>query len=201
MKWEDGYLEHDNWLFHPIEEWSQFFESCNWYTFNPIKFEIENDAALGGFEITSIILGLGFRWRWNYTETEKLAEIKQVIGDIKSGKIKTEDLPPADFTRRHHTYDGETKMVTGEQVRQAAAKANITRIDHHDCGGCGYMTAFLIRDGQLYFDPGCNCSRYGCSCPEPRSWDSAADWINMQSKPEHKINVAKMFGLELDQAR
>lgn len=88
-------------------------------------------------------------------------------------------------------------MVTGEQVKEACVKAGITRIDHHDCAGCGYMTAYLICDGELAFDPGCDCSRYGPRCPEPRTWGSAADWINMQSKDESRAAVAKLFGLEL----
>lgn len=95
-------------------------------------------------------------------------------------------------------------MVTGEQVKQAVMKAGITRIDHHDCGGCGYMTAYLIENGDLYFDPGCDCSRYGRSPPEPRSWDSAAGWINMQARTgEHGdigAKVAAKFGLELESA-
>lgn len=95
-------------------------------------------------------------------------------------------------------------MVTGEQVKEAALKAGITRIDHHDCGGCGYMTAYLIEDGRLYFDPGCYCSRYGAAMSEPRSWQSAADWINMQSRSgDHgdvAAKIAAQFGLELEPA-
>lgn len=88
--------------------------------------------------------------------------------------------------------------VTGEQVKAAAEKAGLTRIDHHDCGGCGYMTAYLIRDGKLYFDPGCDCSRLGPAAIEPRTWNSAADWINMQSEQKHRVAVAQKFGLELE---
>jgi hypothetical protein len=73
-------------------------------------------------------------------------------------------------------------MITGEQVKQAMIAAKIRKVDHHDCGVCGYMTRYL-RDGEdLYFDAGCYCT-YG-SEPAPRSWDSAAEWINMQSQPD-----------------
>lgn len=91
-------------------------------------------------------------------------------------------------------------MVTGEQVRDAVAKAGISRVEHHDCGGCGYMTAYLIEDGNLYFDPGCFCGR--TVQPEPRSWDSAADWINMQSRTgqygDVAAKIAAKFGLDLE---
>jgi hypothetical protein len=87
-------------------------------------------------------------------------------------------------------------MVTAEQVKQAVEAAGIERIDHHDCGGCGYMTAYLVQGGQLYFDPGCDCSRRGPAEPEPRDWGDAADWINMQSG-EWAAKIAKRFGIEL----
>lgn len=95
-------------------------------------------------------------------------------------------------------------MVTGEQVKEAVAKAGIARVDHHDCGGCGYMTAYLVVDGNLFFDPGCDCSRYGPATPEPRSWDSAAEWINMQKRTgewgDIGAKIAAKFGLELEPA-
>jgi hypothetical protein len=88
-------------------------------------------------------------------------------------------------------------MVTGEQVKAAVLKAGIKQVDHHDCAGCGYMTRYVIEGDQLYFDPGCHCSRYGYTMAEPRSWDSAADWINMQSRPDVAAKIAAMFGLDL----
>lgn len=89
-------------------------------------------------------------------------------------------------------------MVTGAQVKEAAEKAGITRVDHHDCGGCGVMVYYSIHDGHLLFNPACGCSY---SPPEPRSWQSAADWINMQ-KREGKwgdvgAKTAAQFGLTL----
>jgi hypothetical protein len=88
--------------------------------------------------------------------------------------------------------------VTGEQVREAAIKAGITRVDHHDCGGCGYMCTYRIVGGQIYFDPGCDCSRFGPSPMEPVEWESAARWINMQSQPKIRAEIAAKFGLVLE---
>lgn len=89
------------------------------------------------------------------------------------------------------------RNVTAEEVKDACAKAGITRIDHHDCGGCHYMCNYQIIDGKLYFDPGCDCPRYGRASIEPRGWDDASNWINMQHKDEYKIMVAAKFGLTL----
>ncbi|MER9196417.1 hypothetical protein NKI13_24550 [Mesorhizobium australicum] len=67
-----------------IEQWSQFFSACNWYTFNPIMFEIEDEPSMGGLEATFIILGLGFRVRWNYEETEQVKDIVRQVEEIKA---------------------------------------------------------------------------------------------------------------------
>lgn len=72
---------HINW----IEQWSQFIERCNWYDFNPVGIGGEWDRMLGGVEVTVILLGLGFRLRYNYAETEVLEEIRQRGSEILEG--------------------------------------------------------------------------------------------------------------------
>jgi hypothetical protein len=86
--------------------------------------------------------------------------------------------------------------VTGAEIERAVTEAKILRIEHHDCGMCGYMTSYLVNRGELFFDAGCDCVRYA---PPPRlvSWDDAADWINMQSSAEWKTKIAKSFGIDL----
>lgn len=71
---------------HLFEEWSQFFERCNWYTFRFVLLEFENDETLGGVEITLAIFGLGVRVRWNHTETETIREIKEQVAEIQKGQ-------------------------------------------------------------------------------------------------------------------
>jgi hypothetical protein len=72
---------------------------------------------------------------------------------------------------------------------------DIRVVDHHRCGGCGYMTQY-VRDGEdLFFDGGCGCSSGGLT---RRSWDDAAGWINMQTKPESKAKLMRAFGLSGD---
>lgn len=89
--------------------------------------------------------------------------------------------------------------VTGEQVKAAVIAANIEYVDHHDCGGCGYMTQYLREGDRLYFDPGCYCSRYGPTMTGLRTWDDAAEWINMQSDQEVRDKLRLRFGLPAEE--
>lgn len=93
-------IEHGNWLIEFCEDWSQFFDGpCNWYTFRFCLVEIENDVSMGGVEAMVILLGLGFRWRWNHTNTEQRSEIVRLISDINAGRIETTPfVPPVDPT-------------------------------------------------------------------------------------------------------
>lgn len=86
--------------------------------------------------------------------------------------------------------------VTGEEVKAAMLAANITHVDHHDCGLCGYMTKYWREGEQLYFDRGCDCSWGGS---EPKSWEDAAAWINMQNDPKWHTELRKRFGLPVSE--
>lgn len=81
--------EESDWFIEWIQEWSQMLGGCNWYTFHVCQIEFEWDKMMGGVEATVIIFGLGFRWRWNYEETDTMKEIKRRRDDVMSGKAKT----------------------------------------------------------------------------------------------------------------
>lgn len=89
-------------------------------------------------------------------------------------------------------------MVTPEQVANAVREAGITRIEHHNCSICGHMVCYTVDQGQLFFNGGCGCS---WSPPQHRSWDDAAEYINMQSRSgkwgDVGAKVAKRFGIDL----
>lgn len=72
-----------NLLVEGIEEWSQIAPRYNWRTFHPVMLEIEDDRMFGAVEMTAVILGVGFRIRWTYTETEAM---RRTCGDMD--KIK-----------------------------------------------------------------------------------------------------------------
>jgi len=82
--------------------------------------------------------------------------------------------------------------VTGEQVMAAVVSAGLDYIDHHDCGICGSSVFYSVVDGNLYFNPGCGCS---WSPPEQRTWESAADWINMQDNDSVRTKIKAKFGM------
>jgi hypothetical protein len=84
-------------FFDWIEEWSQFFQQCNWRTFHFTQFEVEDDRSLGAIEATLILLGLGFRVRWNYKTTVFVAQLQQQVDDVKSGKEPTFPLSHMDL--------------------------------------------------------------------------------------------------------
>ena len=47
-------------------EWKQLGKKFNWYTFNFITLELENEPFTGGVELTFVLLGFGFTLRYNY---------------------------------------------------------------------------------------------------------------------------------------
>lgn len=67
------------------QDWSQLLGGCNWYTFRFADIQFEWDKILGGVEATIVLLGLGFRWRWNFTETELTESLAKTIEDIENG--------------------------------------------------------------------------------------------------------------------
>jgi len=73
------------WFIDWVEQWSQFIRHDNWNTFIFIQIEFEDDRMMGGVETTIILLGLGFRLRWNYKETEFSKEfderLKEILGE------------------------------------------------------------------------------------------------------------------------
>ena len=87
---------------------------------------------------------------------------------------------------------GRYMKVTAEQVKAAMIAADITRVEHHECSMCGYMTAYLREGEELYFDPGCYCT--DGAGPEMRLWDDPAHWINMQDE-EWSRKIADKFGI------
>ena len=88
----DGYLEIGPVILSGIQEWSQLFEPCNWRTFHPVMVEIEDDIILGGVECTVILLGLGFRIRWNHSQTEFGDELSRRVGELMDAEPSELDL-------------------------------------------------------------------------------------------------------------
>lgn len=85
-------------------------------------------------------------------------------------------------------------MITGEMVHQAMIREDITYVPHHACGGCGYTVQYIRKGDRLYFDASCAC---GSERREPRSWDQAAAWINLQCNETNMRDIARRFGVKI----
>lgn len=76
------HFEKGRWLVSIWEEWSQFFESCNWYTFRFFMFEVEDERNMGTAEVTLVVMGFGLRVVFRHTDTEFAKEIGRQIGEM-----------------------------------------------------------------------------------------------------------------------
>ena len=95
--------------------------------------------------------------------------------------------------------DTMPRDVTPEEVRETLARTGRRVIPHHPCSICDYVTNYFVgQDGQLYFDPGCNCTRpTHRRSPLLRNWSDLSDWVNMQQTPRAKREVASRMDIEL----
>ena len=83
------------------------------------------------------------------------------------------------------------EKITSKELQAAMVAANITSVFHHSCGICDYPTSYIREGENIYFDSGCGCtSRSHLSL---RTWDSVADWVNMQNE-ENQSALKKEFG-------
>ena len=74
--------DEKDWFFEFYEDYSQLLQKCKWYAFRFAHIEVENDKLMGDFEATFILLGLGFRFRWNHTLTKERQECDEAIKKI-----------------------------------------------------------------------------------------------------------------------
>lgn len=65
---------HCSWL----NEWRELFPrgDWNWRTFHVVQVEIEDDRMMGNWELTVVLLGLGFRLVWVGEDTEARKRIR-----------------------------------------------------------------------------------------------------------------------------
>ncbi len=78
-------------------------------------------------------------------------------------------------------------MRTVEEFKESAEKNNITKWNVNDCSICNYHCGYIIRNGQVMYDSGCDCVSH--SNLQPRSWEDLAEQYNMQDHP----NVIKEY--------
>ena len=77
-----------------FEEYTQFFNKCNWYTFTPIHFEIDWEKDMGCVSLNCAVLGLGFEFSLRYEETKSVRHLRSQVEAITKGEYRfVEDLP------------------------------------------------------------------------------------------------------------
>lgn len=59
-------------LFSYIFEWSQLVGKWNWYTFTAIQINFEYEKMTEGLEFMFILLGIGFRIRYNLPASDAI---------------------------------------------------------------------------------------------------------------------------------
>lgn len=76
-------FERKRFLITLSEQWSQFFEPCNWRTFQFILLEWEDEIYLGNLEFKIVLFGLGLRFCWLYDpNTEGRKELARHLAEL-----------------------------------------------------------------------------------------------------------------------
>lgn len=85
-------------------------------------------------------------------------------------------------------------MKTAQDFKEQAEKNKITWWNIHDCSMCGYPCGYLIHNGEVSYDNGCNCT--GSENINPRTWEDIAGQYNMQSSPNIIQEYDKFWGFK-----
>lgn len=56
----------------------------------------------------------------------------------------------------------------------------------HNCSFCGYPCGYLVRDGKVYYDSGCDCVTYGPNI-QPRDDNDLLNFINTNNMDKDEI--------------
>ena len=91
--------------------------------------------------------------------------------------------------------NSHTGRVTGSQLREAMVRQNIVTVRHHTCSICNESVYYIRKDEQLFFDSSCDCCQ---SEPSLRSWDDAAEWVNLQTNEDYRVVLLSRFGINSD---
>lgn len=69
---------NENCFAHIQNDWKQLFGKWNWITFHFIHIYFEKDTMTKGYEFEMMLLGFGFRVRYNYDPTYWDNKIKEI---------------------------------------------------------------------------------------------------------------------------
>lgn len=86
-----------------------------------------------------------------------------------------------------------TRHVTGDDVRDAVAKAKISRVQISRCSICHHEIGYVIGHEGPCFQSSCLCS---WSPLVQRTWDEVAHMINRQTDEKARRAFMVKFGLD-----
>lgn len=78
-------------------------------------------------------------------------------------------------------------LKTSSELKEQAKKIGLTRWNIHDCSMCGYWCGYNIKDDDVTYDSGCNCSWGG---EQESSWDDLTESFNM-NQPEKNPRMSE----------
>lgn len=88
------------------------------------------------------------------------------------------------------------RNTTAEELKQACHKHKIERVNVRQCSICNGWIGYVISGDSIAFDSGCDCVSYGGWMA--RTWQDAAECVNMQTDFEVKKTLAAKFGVDLE---
>jgi len=88
------------------------------------------------------------------------------------------------------------RNITADEVKESVQRNKIDYIAVRDCSICGFEIHYLIEQGQVGLNTGCDCVSYG-NITEV-TWEDLAETVNMQTQDKWKIQNAKKLGIDLE---
>ena len=87
-------------------------------------------------------------------------------------------------------------LKTAKELKEQAEKIGLEFYPIHKCSICQYMCGYIIRDGEVAYDHGCDCTTY--SNIRPTSWSDLAKTYNL-NQPENNSDIKETFLKELNE--
>lgn len=66
---------------HLQNDWVQLFGKYNWKTYRLADIQYENDGMVDGWEVSFVLLGIGFRVRYNNPDGELMKDFEKRLKD------------------------------------------------------------------------------------------------------------------------
>jgi len=87
------------------------------------------------------------------------------------------------------------KTRSPEEFRSAVEKKKIHFWFIHQCSFCNYRCGYVFRDGDVFYDSGCDCVTYGYVIT-PKDYEDVAEQYNMQTHEKFIRDMDEFWGFE-----